>query len=138
MSPTEPAAQFIAARTAQWLDMIEEDSGHDRGGHGQVFAWLHEMPADLYQKIEPALVAQAANLSADAIMRSFSFASLFGAFGNHAVERQVLDRARSALPPGQRFQHIAGALVTLADGARLNADRKTRVKREGDGRAEPV
>jgi hypothetical protein len=69
-------------------------------------------------------------------MRSSSFASLFGAFGNHDAERRVLELARSALPAGQRSQRAADALATLADGARLNANRKNRAKREGDRRAE--
>jgi len=92
-------------------------------------------PADLYRKIEPDLVAQAAQVSADAIMRSCSFASLFGAFGNYTAERRVLEQVSSALPPGQHFQRVADSLATLAEGARLNANRQTRAIREGERRS---
>jgi hypothetical protein len=132
VNPSEPAAQFVAVRAAKWLATLEDHPGHDRQGQRQVFAWLHELPLDLYRKIEPDLRAQASHVDAERVLQSCLFASLFGAFGNHAAERSVLEQTRSALPYGERFQGVATRLATLVEGAQLNLVRQGRLNRGGD------
>jgi hypothetical protein len=134
VNPSEPAAEFVAVRAARWLTTLGDHPVHGREGQGQVFAWLRELPVDLYRKVEPDLCAQAGHVAAEQVRQSCFFASLFGAFANHSAEKGVLEHARVTLPSGKHFEGIATSLATLVEGARLNVNRQARVSCGGDGK----
>jgi len=121
--PTERIAHLVTKDIATYLGRHDRDRynyyGHSPRSH--MFEWLHELPAETYQRVAEELLTSAREMAERDAWESCHFASLFAHFRAFRYEHSVLETAANALHKELRYKSFREKLQKLAMVAAGNA-----------------
>jgi hypothetical protein len=128
VSPREPAAVEVAPLVARQIARSDRDrvDYHDNQEQVEAVAWLYRLTVTTFGQVENLLADIARAAIGSDPRAGCLFASLFGAFGRHAVEAELLGAVDAVLPPGRQNERLKAAVADLRVAAGLNRDRAGR------------
>jgi hypothetical protein len=125
--PIDRIASFVAKDIANFLGRYGGDRFNDYrySRRFRMFQWLHELPAETYQRVAKELLASAKEMAKRDAWESFHFASLFAHFRAFQYEQDVLETAANTLPEEPRHEpsrtRIKQLMIIAAGNAALQA-----------------